>query len=77
MHAISALPCFRDVVASSVPAYLVNHSESYTIAAVSAWIEYWVESAVFGPKNMLAVSLVGLGLMLIGQVGGVTFSALI
>lgn len=63
-------PCFRNV-ASSVPAFLVNHSESYTIAAVSAWIEYWVESVLLGPKNMLVVSLVGLGLMLIGQVCGV------
>ncbi len=51
-----------------MPAFLVNHSESYTIAAVSAWIEYWVESMILGPKNMIVVSLVGLGFMLIGQV---------
>jgi len=70
MHAISTLSCFCNF-ASSVPAFLVNHSESYTIAAVSAWIEYWVESMLLGPKNMIVVSLVGLGFMLIGQVCGV------
>ena len=52
-----------------VPAFLVNHSEAYTMAALSAWIEFWVEWVVFGSmKSLPGVSIVGLGLMLLGQV---------
>lgn len=50
-------------------AYIVNHSKSYTIAALASWTEFWVEYYFFGGSKLrVYVSVVGVLLVLLGQV---------
>jgi hypothetical protein len=51
-------------------AYIVNHSKSYTIAALASWTEFWLEYALFGSWKVRWwwVSALGVCLVLLGQV---------
>ena len=49
----------RDV---SYDSYLINHSTAYTIAAVSSWLEFWVEYAV-APSLKGRALVVALGVL--------------
>ena len=52
-------------------AYIVNHSKSYTIAALLSWTEFWLEYLLLGPWKLRLwyVSALGFALVLMGQVG--------
>mmetsp|Transcript_20349 Transcript_20349/g.20471 ORF Transcript_20349/g.20471 Transcript_20349/m.20471 type:complete len:277 (-) Transcript_20349:27-857(-) len=52
----------------SFDSFLINHSKSYTVAAVCSWIEYWIETYYFDSikHNLYAVG-VGMYLVFIGQ----------
>lgn len=48
--------------------FVVNHSLSYTIAALLSWLEFWLESFVFrGRKSNATCMLVGLIFVIGGQ----------
>ena len=52
----------------SYDSYIVNHSASYTLAAILSWIEYWVELHFLGPtKHQWILIIAGLALVLGGQ----------
>ena len=49
-------------------AFIVNHSTSYTIAALASWTEYWLGIGLMGKwKLSWMVVMIGLGLVLAGQ----------
>lgn len=50
-------------------AYIIDHSEAYTIAALGSWVEFWVEYYIFGSLKFRFHCVCG-GLLLIfaGQV---------
>lgn len=53
----------------SCSAFIINHSPSYTIAAIASWIEFWVEYYIFGGhKLQYYVVFTGLLLVISGQV---------
>ena len=55
----------------SILAYIVNHSQSYTIAAIASWVEFWVEYSLLGRwKVWWLISALGVMLVLLGQVSG-------
>lgn len=47
---------------------MVNHSTNYTIAALFSWIEFWIETYIFGRTkfNLLCIT-VGVILLIFGQ----------
>ena len=52
----------------SVDSFLLNHSWEYGIAAISSWIEFWVEYYFFpGIKSFHFLSLIGLVLVIGGE----------
>lgn len=53
-----------------LPAFVINHSKSYTMAAVASWIEYWLEYLLFGgyKTSFSKIRLMGICLILFGQV---------
>lgn len=53
----------------SYKSYLINHSMSYTLANITAWIEFIVESYFFGRswKHNLYFALLGACILLVGQ----------
>ena len=70
VHTTCSAMVFQRMFCISVPAYIVNHSKSYTIAALASWTEFWVEYAVFGGWKVRWwwVSALGVCLVLLGQV---------
>lgn len=53
----------------SYDSFLLNHSKSYTFAAVLCSVEYWVECVFFGSWKFNTTSLyLGFGLLVMGQV---------
>lgn len=54
----------------SYESYVINHSSAYTIAAVTSWIEYWMEIYFFGKTWKLNsfTYCFGLFLLLFGQI---------
>lgn len=54
----------------SYDSYIVNHSKSYTVAVILSFIEYWLESFLFGNSSKFSgfISFVGVLLVLGGQV---------
>lgn len=59
-----------------VAAYIVNHSKNYTIAALASWAEYWIGYMIFGRyKIRIFVTVVGVLLVLAGQVNSATYAA--
>ena len=53
----------------SYKSYLINHSASYTMANIAAWVEFFVESYFFGKtwKHSLFWAMVGSSMLMIGQ----------
>lgn len=52
----------------SVDSFLLNHSWEYGIAAISSWIEFWLEYYFFpGMKSFHFLSLIGLVLVIGGE----------
>ena len=52
----------------SVDSFLLNHSWEYGIAAISSWIEFWLEYYFFlGMKSFHFLSLIGLALVIGGE----------
>ncbi len=50
-------------------AYIVNHSQSYTIAALASWTEFWLECAIFGGRKFYPfITTVGILLTAGGQI---------
>ena len=50
-------------------AYIVNHSKSYTVAALASWTEFWLEYYWFGGSKLRTyVSILGVLMVLMGQV---------
>lgn len=48
--------------------FVVNHSNHYTMAALASWVEFWIESYLFGvAKHRAPFMLVGLALVMGGQ----------
>ena len=48
--------------------YIVNHSKDYTIAAIASWIEYWIETLLFGKyKRSYFIMLIGFIMLICGQ----------
>jgi len=49
--------------------FVVNHSLSYTVAALASWTEFWLETFLLGraKRNILCIYL-GLGLVIGGQI---------
>ena len=53
----------------SYDSYLINHSRAYTVAAVSSWVEFWVEARVTpGLKGSGFLTALGICMMFLGQV---------
>jgi len=53
----------------SIDSFLINHSWAYGIAAMSSWIEFWLEYYFFpGLKSLHLVSLIGLVMVVGGEV---------
>lgn len=53
----------------NMAAYIVNHSKSYTVAALASWTEFWLEYYWFGGSKLRTyVSIVGVLMVLVGQV---------
>ena len=53
----------------SMDSFLINHSREYSIAAVTSWIEYWVEFYFFpnSLKSLHLISCVGIILVVGGE----------
>ena len=52
----------------SYDSFIVNHSKSYTFAALASWTEFWVESILFGSlKRRGFLMLIGIALIILGQ----------
>ncbi len=51
----------------------MNHSKSYTIAALASWTEFWLEYTLLGAWKVRWwwVSALGVCLVLLGQVSAV------
>lgn len=50
-------------------AYVVNHSDAYTMAALASWVEFWTEYLIFGRlKLQYTCIVVGLSVIIAGQV---------
>lgn len=51
-------------------AYIVNHSKSYTIAAIVSWIEFWLEYLIFREKKLYFIYVCYFGIIctVLGQV---------
>lgn len=48
--------------------FVVNHSKSYTLAALASWVEFWIETYFLGPhKHHYLCMLIGLVLVVCGQ----------
>ncbi len=54
----------------SYDSLIINHSKSYTVAALSSWIEFWIEYVVFGFqfKRNGTIIFIGFVLVLAGQI---------
>ena len=53
----------------SYNSYIVNHSTSYTVAAIASWFEFWLETYLFGSYKRPAFFIViGVILVLAGQI---------
>jgi protein-S-isoprenylcysteine O-methyltransferase len=53
----------------SYDSYLINHSRAYTVAAVSSWVEFWVEAKLTpGLKGSGFLTALGICMMVLGQV---------
>ncbi|GMH52486.1 hypothetical protein TL16_g01240 [Triparma laevis f. inornata] len=63
-YVVTALYNGRVVSSTS---FLIDHSESYTIAALVSWTEYWLTSLLFGPSPLSPLNTLGLLLCLLGQ----------
>lgn len=51
-------------------AFIINHSLHYTLAFVASFVEFWVETVIFGAaKRRMLIMFVGLVCMIGGQVG--------
>lgn len=49
--------------------YIVNHSKDYTIAAIASWLEYWIETILFGSyKRSYFLMFIGFVMLLGGQI---------
>jgi hypothetical protein len=61
---------FQSFYICPVLAWIVNHSKSYTMAAASSWLEFWVEYLLFGRSKFYFRSTIYLGLLFVimGQV---------
>ena len=53
----------------SYNSYIVNHSTSYTVAAIASWFEFWLETYLFGSyKRPVFFIVIGVILVLAGQI---------
>lgn len=49
--------------------FVVNHSKDYTIAAIASWIEFWIETLLFGKyKRSFFIMFIGYIMLLGGQI---------
>jgi protein-S-isoprenylcysteine O-methyltransferase len=49
----------------SYDSFIINHSLSYTAAAIASWIEYWLESLLPFPVKKFQLSVFSLGCLLV------------
>jgi hypothetical protein len=51
-------------------AFVVNHSKSYSFAALLSWVEFWIEFMVFGEKKFSVSLIIYVGFLFVigGQV---------
>ncbi|KAJ8918403.1 hypothetical protein NQ315_008099 [Exocentrus adspersus] len=53
----------------SVDSFVINHSPQYTVAAITSWLEFFVESYLFpGMKQIVWVSNIGLLICIGGEI---------
>lgn len=58
-------------------AFIVNHSDAYTMAAIASWVEFWIEYYIFGKiKLQYTFIAIGLTLILAGQVSALPTSVI-
>jgi protein-S-isoprenylcysteine O-methyltransferase len=52
----------------SYDSYIINHSPAYSMAAMASWLEFWLESLIFGTlKQRYSFMLLGLLFIVAGQ----------